>query len=62
MTDVFWARVRRGLALLGFALALVAVATEEHRIGWAAIAVLVVSLIIRLVGRRTEPDDDAPDA
>ena len=61
MTEGLWARVRRGLALLGFALAVAAVATEEHRLAWAAIAVLLVSLIIRLSSHRSEPDDGAPD-
>jgi hypothetical protein len=61
MADFLWARVRRGLALLGFALAVLAVATEEHRLAWAAIAALVLSLILRLLDRPKEPDD-ATDA
>jgi hypothetical protein len=41
-----------GLALGGFVAAVVAIALEDHRVAWAAIALLVGSLIIRLVQRR----------
>jgi hypothetical protein len=47
--------LRVGLALGGFALALLAIALEDRRIGWAAIALLVGSLIVRLVLRRRNP-------
>jgi hypothetical protein len=45
-------RVRIGLALCGFVLALLGVALDDSRLGWAAIAVLTVSLILRLVIRK----------
>jgi hypothetical protein len=45
--------LRIGLALAGFVAAVVAIALEDHRVGWAAIALLIGSLIIRLLqGRR----------
>jgi hypothetical protein len=40
---------RIGLALAGFVAAVLAIALEDHRIGWAAIALLIGSLIIRLL-------------
>jgi hypothetical protein len=56
-------QLRIGLALLGFLLALLSVALDDHRLAWAAIAVLAVSLIIRLVrrkgdSRKSQGDDD----
>ena len=44
-------RLRIGFALAGFTLALLSVALDDHRLAWAAIAVLVASLVIRLVRR-----------
>jgi hypothetical protein len=44
--------LRVGLALAGFALAVLAIALEDHRIGWSAIALLIGSLIVRSVQRR----------
>ena len=44
------ARVIAGLAGLG--LAIVAVARDDKRVAWAAIAVLAVALILRLIARR----------
>lgn len=44
--------LRIGLALGGFVLAVVAIALEDHRVGWAAIALLIGSLIVRLLQRR----------
>lgn len=44
--------LRLALALGGFVVAVVAIALEDHRLAWAAIALLVGSLIIRLVQRR----------
>lgn len=44
--------IRIGLALAGFALAVLAIALEDRRIGWGAIALLIGSLIVRLVQRR----------
>ena len=44
-------RLRIGLALAGFAAALVAVVVDQPRIGWGAIALLTGSLIVRLLQR-----------
>ena len=44
--------LRIGLALGGFAMAVLAIAIEDHRLGWAAIALLMGSLIVRLIQRR----------
>lgn len=44
--------IRIGLALAGFAVAVLAIALEDRRIGWGAIALLIGSLIVRLVQRR----------
>lgn len=47
--------LRLGLAFAGFATALLAVAFEDRRIGWAAIALLVSSLAVRYFQRRHPP-------
>jgi hypothetical protein len=47
--------LRLGLAFAGFATALLAVAFEDRRIGWGAIALLVASVAIRLFQRRRPP-------
>jgi hypothetical protein len=52
---VSWAALRIGLALAGFAVAVLSVALENHRLGWAAIALLLCSLIVRLLQRRNRP-------
>ena len=39
--------LKLGLGLAGFVLALLSVAFQERRLGWAAIALLVGSLILR---------------
>ena len=44
--------IRIGLALAGFVVAVLAIALEDHRIGWAAIALLIGALIVRLIQRR----------
>jgi len=49
---VTWTALRLGLALAGFAVAVLAIALENHRLGWAAIALLIGSLIVRLLQRR----------
>jgi hypothetical protein len=41
-------RVRVGLALAGMTVALLAVALNDGRLGWAAIALLAGALIVRL--------------
>jgi Flp pilus assembly protein TadB len=52
-----------GFAIAGFALALLSIALDDHRLAWAAIVLLAVSLLIRLVRRkranRKSQDDDA---
>jgi hypothetical protein len=53
--------VRRGLALLGYTLAVLAIAFEEHRVGWAAIGLLAASLLLRLVERRESSSDPTPN-
>ena len=51
--------LRVGLALTGFALALFGVALDDLRLVWAAIAVLLGSLLLRLVLRkRMNPNSD----
>jgi hypothetical protein len=44
--------LRLGLAFGGFAVALLAVAFEDERLGWGAIALLAGSLLVRAVERR----------
>jgi uncharacterized membrane protein len=41
-------RIRLGLALAGMAAALLAVALNDGRVAWAAIALLAGALIVRL--------------
>jgi hypothetical protein len=55
VTSSHWTLLRVALALAGFAAALVAVAFEDRRLAWAAIALLVCSLIVRLLQRRRNP-------
>jgi hypothetical protein len=43
--------LRVALSLAGFAVALLAVALEDRRFGWAAIALLAGSLVVRLIQR-----------
>ncbi len=45
-------RLRLILALLGFAAALLTVMSGDRRVGWAAIAILLAYLIVRLVQRK----------
>ena len=45
-------RLRPILAMAGFGVALLAVATEDGRIGWVAIILLAASLLLRLVQRK----------
>ena len=56
-------RVRIALAIAGFALALLSIARDDHRLAWTAIALLAASLLIRLLRRKRESgksqgDDD----
>ena len=39
-------------ALAGFLVALLSVALDDKRVGWVAIALLVLSLILRLIRRQ----------
>lgn len=43
--------VRLGLSLAGFVVAVLAVALEDRQLGWGAIALLIGSLIVRLLQR-----------
>ena len=54
-------RLRQGLALVGFALALLAVSAESRTLAWVAIEVLSVSLLLRLLDRRPARRQHAPD-
>jgi uncharacterized membrane protein len=45
-------RIRTGLGLAGMAVALLAVALNQGRLAWAAIALLAGALIVRLLQRR----------
>jgi uncharacterized membrane protein YfcA len=56
-------QLRIAAALAGFVAALLSVALDDERLAWAAIALLAVSLIIRLVLRKREtrpPDTNRP--
>jgi hypothetical protein len=44
--------VRIGFAVAGFVLALISIALNNSRLGWAAIALLLVSLFARLTIRK----------
>ena len=61
MRAVVWARVRRGLALAGFGAAVFAVALEDHRLGWVAIALLAGALVLRLASRGEDSAGSASD-
>jgi hypothetical protein len=55
--------LKLGLALAGFMLAVLSVAYDERRLGWAAIALLVGSLALRLWLRKrndSHPGQDDP--
>jgi len=53
VTGPVWTAARIGLALAGFAVALLALAYDDHRLAWGAIALLAGSLLIRLLTRRS---------
>jgi hypothetical protein len=44
--------LRLGLALVGFVLAFLSVALDDIRLGWVAIIVLLISVLVRLVLRK----------
>jgi membrane protein implicated in regulation of membrane protease activity len=54
-------RLRFGFAIAGFALALLSIALDDHRLAWAAIVVLATSLLIRLVRRKRESQKSQGD-
>lgn len=54
-------RLRLGFALAGFVAALFSVALDDHRVGWGAIALLAISLGLRLVPRNRENYDSPED-
>jgi hypothetical protein len=45
-------RLRLALAVAGFAAALLAVVTEDPRVGWVAIGLLLGALLFRLLQRK----------
>ena len=47
-------RLRLGLALAGFLLALLSLVLNDSRLGWAAIAALLGSAIVRLIQRKRD--------
>jgi hypothetical protein len=51
-------RLRIGLALAGFVAALLSVALDDRRLGWVAIALLAIALILRL--QRKRENDSSP--
>ena len=53
-------RLRLGLALAGLVLAALSVAREDYQLGWAAIALLAGSLIVRLLMRKKKPGNRDP--
>ena len=50
--------LRLGLAFGGFAVALLAVAFEDERLGWGSIALLAGSLLVRVIERRRRSRTD----
>jgi len=57
-------RLRLALALAGFAVAVLAVMAGDRRIGWVAIGLLLVSLLLRLRQRKRsgEPREEEPES
>lgn len=49
-------RLRIFLALAGILLAVLALWRDDRRVTWAAIAVLGLALLLRMVARRTPPE------
>ena len=54
-------RLRLAFAALGFVLAFASIALNDSWLGWAAIAVLLISLAARLISRKREDGDSHPD-
>jgi len=53
--------LRLGLAICGFVLALLGVALNDLRLAWGAIAVLLGSLILRLILRKRGNGNSKPE-
>ena len=54
-------RLRLAFAALGFVLAFASIALNDSWLGWAAIAVLLISLAARLISRKREDGNSRPD-
>ena len=54
-------RLRFAFAALGFVLAFASIALNDSWLGWAAIAVLLISLAARLISRKREDGNSHPD-
>jgi len=55
--------LRVGFAVAGFVLALISIALDHTRLGWAAIALLLVSVLVRLtIRKRTAAGSDQADS
>lgn len=52
--------LRLGLALLGFAMALLSIAFDSHLLAWAAIGALAASFLLRLISKRQSMGQDDP--
>jgi hypothetical protein len=48
-------RIRLALSLTGMVMAVVAIMLNDRRLVWGAIALLAVSLLLRVVARRRDP-------
>ncbi len=55
-------RLRFGLVIAGFAVALLSVVLNDRRLGWGAIALLTASLILRLILRTREIPKSSRDS
>ncbi|MDF3053386.1 MAG: hypothetical protein K0S19_1491 [Geminicoccaceae bacterium] len=53
-------RLRLAFAALGFVLAFASIALNDSWLGWAAIAVLLISLAARLISHKRQ-DGNSPD-
>lgn len=50
-------RLRLAMAFLGIALAITAIARDDKRIAWVAMAVLAVALVVGMIVRRRRLKD-----
>jgi hypothetical protein len=55
-------RLRLGLAIAGFVVALLSVTLDDRRLAWAAIALLIASLILRVFLRKRENAKSGTDS